>query len=318
MDVFVGGHTITAKFGEEVNSYVLTNTQGTFEINTGFQFSGMVTDAIWDDFDQDGNTDLIIVGEWMSPRFFQNKNGRFVETNVLTNSGLWQSIHPFDIDGDGDMDYLLGNWGLNSKFKASKKYPLRLYFSDFDSNGQTETITAFEKDGKYYTLEGLDGLASQMVSIRKKFNSYQSFAGKSIEELFDPKQLKAAKIHEVTTLASGYLKNTKGAFEFVPFPNTMQVSPLLDFVSADFDGDGQEEVLVGGNYFGVKPYHGRFDSFPGALIQNENEIVLGNLLGLDFTKKSVRHMETLTVNRQEYLLAVFNNGAAEVYKINSK
>ncbi|UOY04824.1 VCBS repeat-containing protein [Muricauda sp. SCSIO 64092] len=318
LDVFVGGHTITAKFGEEVNSYVLTNTQGTFEINKGFQFSGMVTDAIWDDFDQDGNTDLIIVGEWMSPRFFQNKNGTFVETNVLTNSGLWQSIHPFDIDGDGDRDYLLGNWGLNSKFKASKKHPLRLYFSDFDGNGQTETITAFEKDGKYYTLEGLDGLASQMVSLRKKFNSYQSFAGKSIEELFDPKQLQSAKIHEVTTLASGYLKNNKGAFEFVPFPNVMQVAPLLDFVSGDFDGDGQEEVLVGGNYFGVKPYHGRFDSFPGALIQNENEIVLGNLLGLDFTQKSIRHMETLTVNRQDYLLAVFNNGAAEVYKINSK
>ncbi|BFP41649.1 VCBS repeat-containing protein [Flavobacteriaceae bacterium GF1] len=318
LDVFVGGHTITAKFGEGVNSYVLTNTNGTFEINKGFQFSGMVTDAIWDDFDQDGNTDLIIVGEWMSPRFFQNKNGTFVETNVLSNSGLWQSIHPFDIDGDGDMDYLLGNWGLNSKFKASKKYPLRLYFSDFDGNGQTETITAFEKDGKYYTLEGLDGLASQMVSLRKKFNSYQSFAGKSIEELFDPKQLKSAKIHEVTTLASGYLKNNEGAFEFVSFPNTMQVAPLLDFVSADFDGDGQEEVLAGGNYFGVKPYHGRFDSFPGALIQNENEIVLGNLLGLDFTQKSIRHMETITVNGQDYLLAVFNNGEAEVYKINSK
>ena len=317
LDVFVGAQTITGKFGAPVNSYLLINTGTTFEVNTNFNCTGMVTDAVWDDIDQDGDTDLIVIGEWMAPRIFKNNNGVLNESIRINATGLWQSIHPFDIDSDGDTDYLLGNWGLNSKFKASKKYPLRLYFSDFDNNGQTETITAFAKDGTYFTLEGLDALVTQMVSLRKKFNSYSTFAGKSIEEILEPEQLKAAKIYEVNTLASGYLRNQNGSFEFVPFPDTLQVSPIMDFLSHDFDADGNIEVLVGGNYFGVKPYHGRFDSFPGALIKKENEILLGSQLGLDFTQKSLRHMDILTLNDQNYVLAVFNDEKVEVYKINT-
>ena len=318
LDVFIGGQTKTAQFGKEVPSYLLINQNGKFEIDDGFTLTGMVTDAIWNDFNQDGKNDLIVVGEWMSPRFFENSGDGLVETIKTTISGLWQSIHPFDIDKDGDFDYLLGNWGLNSKFKASEKYPLRLYFSDFDNNGQTETITAFEKNGTYYTLEGLDALAAQMVHLRKKFNTYTSFAGKSVEDVFEPKQLEKAELLEVTTLASGYLKNNGGNFEFVPFPSTLQVSPIMDFVSSDFDVDGHLEVLAGGNYFGVKPYHGRFDSFPGALIKSENEIILGNQLGLDLTQKSIRHLDTLSFNGRAYLLVVYNNQEVEVYKINSK
>jgi hypothetical protein len=317
LDVFIGGQTLTGKFGAKVNSYLLMNTGTSFEVNEDFNCSGMVTDAVWDDIDQDGDTDLIVVGEWMSPRIFKNNNGTLNQAYNINTTGLWQSVHSFDIDNDGDTDYLLGNWGLNSKFKASEKYPLRLYFSDFDKNGQTETITAFAKKGTYYTLEGLDALASQMVSLRKKFNSYSAFAGTSIEEILDPEQLKAAKVYEVNTLASGYLKNSNGSFEFVPFQDNLQVAPIMEFISHDFDGDGNVEVLVGGNYFGVKPYHGRFDSFPGALIKNENEILLGSQLGLDFTQKSLRHMTVLTMNDQNYVLAVFNNEKAEVYKINS-
>lgn len=317
LDIFVGGHAITGKFGAQANSYLLINTGVSFEVSRDFKCTGMVTDALWDDFDQDGTTDLIVIGEWMAPRFFQNTNGKLIEGKKIEATGLWQSIEPFDIDHDGDMDYLLGNWGLNSKFKASEEYPLRLYFSDFDGNGQTETITAFEKNGTYFTLEGLDALAGQMVSLRKKFNSYSSFAGQSIEEIFGPEALSLAVLHEVNTLASGYLKNNNGIFEFTPFPNPLQVSPIFDFLPFDFNGDGKLEVLAGGNYFGVKPYHGRFDSFPGALIKNQNEIILGNRLGLDFTQKSIRHLDLLTVNKEHFLLAVFNNKAIEVYKINS-
>ncbi|MEM8926949.1 MAG: VCBS repeat-containing protein [Bacteroidota bacterium] len=318
LDVFIGGQTETARFGKEVPSYLLINQNGTFEIDRDFKLSGMVTDAIWDDFDQDGSKDLIVVGEWMSPRFFKNSAGTLVESTKLSSSGLWQRIHPFDIDDDGDMDYLLGNWGLNSKFNASKKFPLRLYYSDFDNNGQTETVTAFEKNGTYYTIEGLDALAAQMVSLRKKFNTYSSFAGKSVEDIFDAEQLEKAQILEVNTLASGYLKNIDGDFEFIAFPNTLQTSPIMDFVSFDFDVDGHPDVLAGGNYFGVKPYHGRFDSFPGALIKSENEIILGNQLGLDLTHKSIRHLDTLSINGVTYLLAVYNDSEVEVYKINSK
>lgn len=318
LDVFVGGHTITARFGAPAISYLLENENGSFKVNTSFEeFSkGMVTDAIWSDFDGDKQTDLILVGEWMAPKFLKNQNGTFTEVEQENILGLWQTIEAFDIDADGDTDYLLGNWGTNSKFKASKKHPMKLYFNDFDENGQTETVTAMEKNGEYYPLETLDGLASQMVYLKKKYTTYKSFAGSTMEEIFGKDVLKAATQLEVNTLKSGFLRNDNGTFVFVPFKNELQVSPIMSFLVDDFDGDGNNEVLIGGNYFGVKPYHGRLDSFPGALLKNETEIVLGNQLGLDFTKKSIRHLKTITINNQKYLLAVFNNDKAQVYKIN--
>lgn len=317
LDVFVGGHTITSKFGAPATSHLLENDYGMFRIFKGFTVKGMVTDAVWDDFDGDGHTDLILVGEWMSPKFLKYQGDSFAESNPLDVNGLWQSIKPFDIDGDGDTDYLLGNWGTNSKFKASKKYPLKLFFNDFDGNGQTETVTALEKNGKYYPLESLDGLASQLVFLKKKYNSYREFAGKTMEELFGAELLDNSTLLEVNTLESGFLRNDNGKFNFIPFGSAMQVSPLTVFATGDFDGDGQTEVLAGGNFFGIKPYHGRLDSFPGALLNSENDIILGNELGLDFTKKSVRHLGTVTLNGQVYLLAIFNNDKAQVYKINN-
>ncbi|MEM6540525.1 MAG: VCBS repeat-containing protein [Bacteroidota bacterium] len=317
MDIFIGGHMLTGQFGNVVDSYLFINHEGNFERDKEFKVTGMVTDAIWDDFDRDGATDLIVVGEWMSPKFFKNNSGTFYEISIPNITGLWQRILPFDIDEDGDTDYLLGNWGLNTKFKASKEYPLRLYYADFDNNGQTETITSFAKNGTYYTLEGLDGLASQMVSLRKKFTSYRSAAGKSVEEIFDPKLLKESKVLEVNTLSSGYLKNEDGRFTFVPFPGELQIAPIMAFILDDFNSDGKEEVLAGGNYFGVKPYHGRFDSFTGALIENENTFILGNVLGLDLTQKSIRHMTTIVVNNTKYLLVIYNDSYVETYKINT-
>ncbi|RIV34663.1 hypothetical protein D2V08_04565 [Flagellimonas lutimaris] len=318
LDVFIGGHTITAKFGKPATSFLLENDGGTFKVKRGFEElgKGMVTDAIWSDFDGDTTTDLILVGEWMSPKFLKYQNGSFTEIEQENITGLWQTIEAFDIDEDGDMDYLLGNWGTNSKFKASKEHPMKLYFNDFDENGQTETVTAMEKNGDYYPLETLDGLASQMVYLKKKYTTYKSFAGNTMEEIFAEDILEASTQLEVNTLKSGYLRNDNGTFIFVPFRNELQVSPIISFLVDDFDGDGTTEVLIGGNYFGVKPYHGRLDSFPGALLKSKDDIVLCNQLGLDFTKKSIRHLKTITLNNQKYLLAVFNNDKAQVYKIN--
>lgn len=315
LDVFVGGHTLTAQFGAPATSYLLENNQGQFQLVDSFSkhSKGMVTDAIWSDFDGDGSTDLIIIGEWMSPKFLKNEKGTFAEVDSLDLKGLWQSITAFDMDGDGDLDYLLGNWGTNSKFKASKEFPMKLYFDDFDDNGQTETVTAMEKNGKYYPLESMDGLTAQLVYLRKKYTSYKSFAGKTMEEIFGKDVLKKSSVLEVNTLTSGYLRNDGGKFVFVPFQTELQVSPITAFLVDDFDCDGSQEVLCGGNFFGVKPYHGRLDSFSGALIKNGETVILGAELGLDFTKKSLRHLQTLELNNQKYLLAVFNNDKAQVY-----
>ena len=319
LDLFVGGYSKTTEFGAFVPSFLYQNQNGSFSEATDFaSVEGMVTDALWSDIDNDGWMDLIVVGEWMNPYIFKNNKGKLSEPTQVEATGLWQAIFPFDIDQDGDLDYLLGNWGTNSKFKASAEKPLRLYFNDFDGNGQTETITAVAKNGNYFTVEGLDGLSKQIESIRKKYTSYTAFAGKPLTELFEPEVLENSTLLEVNTLKSGFLRNEEGRFTFVPFTSSLQVAPIMAFTGFDFDSDGKQEVLIGGNYFGIKPYHGRFDAFSGALLKDENTIILGNRLGLDFTKKSLRHLAKISMNGGDYLLAVFNNEPVEVYQIVKK
>ncbi|GAB5398950.1 MAG: VCBS repeat-containing protein [Aureisphaera sp.] len=319
IDVFIGNQSVTNSFGVTSESYFLKNKGGTFEIdpnNPPLQL-GMVTDAIWTDTNNDGTQDLVIIGEWMSPVLFENTNGKLLRKDFAPNklNGLWQSITEFDIDGDGDQDYLLGNWGGNSKFKASKEAPMRMYLNDFDKNGQTETIIATQKNGNYYPLEDFDELASQMVFLKKKYPDYKSFAGQTIEDIFDQEIRSQSDLLEVHTLQSGYLKNNEGTFEFISFDPRLQVAPILAFCTFDFDNDGNEEVLAGGNYFGVKPYHGRMDSFSGALIKNESSPVLGHFLGLDLAQKSVRHLHTIQYQGKHYLVVTFNNDKAQVYLI---
>ena len=322
LDLFVGNQTVTGDFGKLPNSFLLSNDSDGFSIVESeiLQNLGMVTDAIWSDYNGDGHNDLIVIGEWMPPTFLENHNGVLSKTDLVGNElkGLWQCIAPFDIDSDGDIDYLLGNWGANSKFEATKKFPLLLYYGDFDGNGQSETITAVQKDGKYYPLENLDGLASQLTSLKKKFNSYASFAGKSVNQIFDKKTLDRSVVHKVQELRSGFLRNDSGKFNFVPFQNELQVSPIMTFASYDFDSDGKQEILAAGNYFGVKPYHGRFDSFPGALIKAENNVILGSKVGLDFSQKSVRHLNIIDYKDMAYLLVTVNNDSLQVYSITKK
>ncbi|TMM59417.1 hypothetical protein FEE95_08310 [Maribacter algarum] len=319
LDVFVGNQSVSNDFGKLPTSYVLVNENGNFSTleNKEFQNIGMVTDAIWHDFDGDNTKDLIVIGEWMAPIFFKNENGNLIKHDVGVNglNGLWQSISPFDIDGDGDKDYLLGNWGTNSKFTASDKYPMKMYYGDFDKNDQTETILVTEKNGAYYPLESLDGLTGQLVSLKKKFTTYADFAGKTADEIFEKEAMKNADVLKVSELRSGFLRNQNGKFSFVPFRNELQVSPIMAFISYDFDKDGKEEALAAGNYFGVKPFHGRLDSFSGALIKDENNVILGDEIGLNLMQKSVRHLNIITLNKQPYLLVTINNNKAEVYKL---
>ena len=322
LDVFIANNSLNNRFGSTSDCYLLNNNKGIFTIVQSKTFSGigMVTDAVFNDFNKDRKVDIIVVGEWMKPTFFANTNGKFVNVTETVfpekSNGLWQSILPFDIDGDGDIDYLVGNWGLNSKFKASQEFPMKMYYDDFDANGTFETIVAIEKNGKYYTTMGLDELAEQFSGmLKKKFNSYKSFAGKTLEEVFDPKILEKAKLYEVENLKSGYLRNDKGKFIFVPFSNKMQVAPITCFVKSNFDSDAKEEVFAAGNYFGVSPYHSRFDGFSGALIKNQNTIYLGNQMGIDLTQKAVRHIDIIHFNGKKYLLVTINNNKAEVYEL---
>ena len=255
LDLFVGNNSLNNRFGSSPNCYLLKNDNGKFSIVQSEIFNeiGMVNEALVTDFNKDGNLDLILIGEWMKPQFLANINGKFknyTET-VLTQklNGLWQCIEAFDIDGDGDEDYLLGNWGLNSKFKANTQFPLVMFYDDFDKNDAFETIVAIEKNGKYYTTMGLDELAEQFSGmVKKKFNAYHEFAGKPLEEVIDNSLLQKSKKYEVHELQSGFLRNDKGKFTFVPFSNALQVSPIRCMVKNKFSSTNKEAVFAAGNY----------------------------------------------------------------------
>ena len=320
MDVFVGNQMITNDFGNIPESYLLVNDNGQFSKleSSAFDDLGMLTDAIWSDYNNDGNADLIIVGEWMAPKILMNTGDGFQEEKTMPSNlnGLWQTIEAFDIDNDGDLDYVLGNWGTNSKFRANPKSPLVMYYNDFDKNGSTETIVCNEMNGDYFPILGLDELSSQMVSLRKKFPNFSDFAGQPIQAIFDKEQLKSAQKFEVHTLSSGYLKNEGSSFTFVPFKDELQVAPVKAMTVYDFDGDGKNELLLAGNFFGVTPYHGRFDSFSGALVRSEEDIQLGYEIGLDLTQRSARHLSVIELANKTYLLVTFNDDRCQVYKFN--
>jgi enediyne biosynthesis protein E4 len=323
IDIFVAGRAVPNRFGEIPNSYLLNNDgHGHFSISNqpAFKNAGMVTDAVWTDFNGDKIPDLILVGEWMSPQFFFNKNGTF--TNVTEKylpesiKGLWRTIQPADINKDGKMDYLMGNWGLNSKFHVSQKLPLKMYVDDFNGNGQVETLIALEKKGKYYPVNSKDEIDSLLGNkTRKQFPYYRDYAGKTMEQVFGKQVLVKASLLEVNTLASGYLRNDGETFTFVPLDYEFQISPINRFLVDDFNGDAKKEILIAPNFLGVTPYHGRFVSNTGTILSGDGRILDGLETGINFSRKEIRRITTITVDKDKYLLAAPNNDSLLWYKI---
>jgi hypothetical protein len=319
LDIFVGNHVNAKNFGELPKSYILINKNSKFNLYK-INNLGMVTDAVVTDFNSDGQLDLIVVGEWMQPTFLQNNKGAFKDvTSIFSKenlNGLWQSIAVFDIDNDGDDDYILGNFGLNTKFKASKKFPMKMFVGDLDNNKKTETIVAIEKNGNYYTLQGLDQLAGQLNYLKKKYTTYKSFAGQTVENIFGKEKLKELSLLTVTTLASGYLKNNNGEFTFVPFTDvSLQLSPITEMLKYDFNADGNDDILLAGNYFGVTPYQGKFDSFMGAVIQNDGKVILASKVGVNFYGKVVKGLNIIKFDGTKYLLVTINNDKIQFYEL---
>lgn len=315
------GHAVSNDFGNLPNAYLMSNDCAGFELveQDILQEFGMVTDAIWMDVNQDGKKELIAVGEWMSPRVLSIQDQQITE---LTSQyfpeklhGLWQSISAFDLDDDGIQEIVLGNFGINTKFKAQADAPLRMYYADFDGNGQTETVVCINKDGAYYPIHTLDELAKQMPSLKKKFNSYEAFAGKNIVEIFDKKVLDQAVIHEVHTTQSGYLKLENGQWNFYTLADYFQTAPITSMKVIDLTKDGKDELLMGGNYFGLQPYHGRLGSFAGGAITHQNQLLTAQDLGINWFNKAVVAMDTITYQNNTYLIVVFNNHELSIYKI---
>ena len=320
-DIFVGSSYSSYDFGEIPESYLLYNDDNRFSIKSEEPFAGlgMIKDAVFSDFDSDGDQDLIVVGEWMAPTFLENEGGKFTTKDVGLSAlnGLWQSIMPFDIDGDGDDDYVLGNWGLNSKYSASSEFPMLLFHGDVDDNDSPETIVATEKNGTYYIPIWLDELKSQIAYFRKVYTDYASYAGHGLYDIFKPDMLEKMTRLEVHELASGYLENSDDQFRFVPFDDArLQASIITNMLKFDFLGSGNSQLLIAGNSKDISPYNGHLDALAISLIEPGGKVSSSNL-GLDLYHTQVGDMEVVQFNGEKYLLVAVNDGKISVYKIQS-
>jgi hypothetical protein len=268
IDLFVGGRCIAGKYGDIPDSYLLLNDgKGKYSLsdNTDLKKAGMITGATWSDIDKDGWHDLVIVGEWMPVTIYKNNKGKLqnatASLNLQHTTGLWTTVYASDINGDGYNDLLLGNWGENSKLRASQQFPLKMMVGDFDGNGNKEQVWAIEQNGSYYPFLGKEELEKRIPAlIRKKYATYSAFAGETVSGMLQ-ENAKQAKEFEAAMLQSGMLiNNQKGGFVISKLPYRMQWSSISSFITEDMNGDGRKDIIAAGNFYGAIPYEGNYDA----------------------------------------------------------
>lgn len=263
-DVFIGGRAIAGNYGKPGRSYLLHNENGKLVDKTPeiLKDAGMVTDATWSDINKDGYEDLVVVGNWMPVTFFFNHKGLLNQKETVANSsGLWNCITAADINKDGNIDFLLGNWGLNSRLHATADKPMELFVNDFDNNGTSECIlTYYWPDGKSHLFNSKSDIVSQLPGLKKKFLLHKDFAGKSINQVLDVEAVNQSSKLQIQTLASSTLKRKGNEWLLEELPQMTQLSPVFSIVANDFNYDGYVDIISGGNFFNVKPDLGRLDA----------------------------------------------------------
>lgn len=313
VDLFIGNLSNPDKFGANVESFILKNDgNGNFSKDPNFMLQSKVRDAVWSDINNDGIKDLLVATEWDTPKVYINSNGTLALTSLPNISGLWQTISTYDYDSDGDQDILLGNWGLNTRFNASKDKPLRMYFADFDLNNDKEAIISYNVNGKYYPLNSRDELAAQMNVINKRFVLHSDYSLKTMEEVLTPEAVKNSEIFEVNTLASGILKNNNGTFnEFISFDDKLQLAPIKTFSKIEIEG--LTYILIGGNSLSLTTYHGSYTSLKGYAFNTLDNVISLTSLGIEPFCNQIKSIEAVKTKNNSYLLVVSNNDVLKSY-----
>lgn len=285
LDLFVGGRVVPNRYPEIPESFILRNESSRQNLRPRFvsvevpevKFAGMITGACWVDFDDDKWTDLILVGEWMPITFFKNENGTLkklssADHRLPAQVGWWRCIKSADFDHDGDMDFVVGNLGLNSIYQASASEPIRLYAKDFDGNGSIDPIVTRYIQGKEYPLHPRETMTEQMVSLKKILTSYAKYGESTIPDILTKQQLQDVKIFSCDDLASTYIENLgNGNFSLKPLPLPFQISPINDFLIRDFNNDGSQDVMAVQNDYSFEPLNGLYDAGIGLLLTGDGK-----------------------------------------------
>jgi hypothetical protein len=333
LDLFIGVRLKPFQYGYPTKGYVLENnskgifTDVTQTVAPELLKTGMVTDARWLDWDGDGWDDLLLAGEYMPLKLYHNQKGKsFKEVTgkagLDSTNGWWNRIVLADLNGDGELDIIALNHGLNSRFKASKGKPVQMYASDFDGNGSVEqVITCYNGDSSYPMALRHD-LVGVLPYLKKKYLKYEDYKGQTIEDIFTSGQLnEAIKLNCYELRSCVFLSNGKGRYEKKPLPTEAQLSVMYGAVVEDVDRDGIKDIVMGGNFFESKPEAGIYDASYGVVLKGDGK---GGFLALDCRnsglriKGAVRDITTLKTKNKTLLLIAKNNQAVEIKEIREK
>jgi hypothetical protein len=330
-DLFIGGRVVPGQYGIDPTSYVLINdgnanfsdeTSLRFKLQNQASFSaGMVTDIFWTDLNQDGYSDLLIVGEWMPITVMINEKGILHEKTIdfgleMTN-GWWNTIEGGDFDRDGDIDFLVGNLGLNSRLRATVDQPAELFVGDMDQNGGVDHIITYYNNGVQYPFVSKDQLVKQIPSMKKKFLKYDNYKNVKIEDIVSSDELNNLAHKVAYQFASVLLENTGNGFKVTPLPIEAQMFPIFAFAIDDLNDDNNLDALAVGNLYAVQPEYGRYDAGYGiTLLGNgvgEFEVAPHQESGF-LVKGEGRDIQVVRSSRdsRKYIVAV-NNDSVRIF-----
>ena len=326
IDLLITGRHIPWAYPEPATSTLLVNHDGVFQDQTeelapDLIDIGMINDASWFDYDGDGWQDLMLVGEWTPIILLRNDHGHF--TRILDNPdlndsrGWWFSVETADMDHDGDEDIILGNLGLNYKYKASREEPFEVYYHDFDNNGSKDVVLTYYNFGTQYPLRGRQCSSEQVPEIKEKFKTYDLFASSDVYEVYGEENLNNALHYEATTFASYYLENLgNGQFEFHQLPVLAQISSINDIIIDDFNFDGHPDILVAGNLYNAEVETARNDAGFGLLMAGDSK---GSFAPVDrkqsgfFLPYDVKSMLQVNRSSDKVILAGCNNDFVQFF-----
>ena len=332
LDLFVGGRLVPGNYPAPADSYILENvsTKGipkfidvTDKIAPGLKKLGLVTSASWSDYDKNGSLDLIVTGEWMPITVFKNTKGKFKNVteklDLGDTTGWWFSIKEGDFDNDGDLDFVVGNLGLNYKYKATKEETFDIYFNDFDKNKTNDIVLSYYNEGEKFPVRGRECSSQQIPVIKVKYENYESFANATLEDIYSEKDLEKSLHYQVKSFASVYLENKNGKFVLHQLPNLAQLSSINQIIVKDYDNDNNLDIVVAGNLYSSEIETPRNDASNGLFLRGDGkgnfEPIVGRKSGL-FAPNDVKDMAVIEIKGSDYIMVAKNDDYLQFIKEN--
>ncbi len=334
-DLFIGGR-VSKEYPLSPRSFILKNNKGVFtdvtaKVCPALQKPGMVTSAVWVDFDNDKQTDLVITGEWMPVRFFKNNHGLLHDVTALTGlanmNGLWRSLIATDIDNDGDVDFVAGNLGLNCNYHVSAVQPMELFATDIDKNGRIDPIPFYyikDENGsmRSYPAIGRNQFADQVPAIKKRFIHHDDYARAGFEDIFPGKTKADLLSFYCDEIRSCWFENTgNGKFVKHALPVEAQFAPVNAIICDDLDNDGYKDLLLAGNDYQTDVMTGRYDASYGCFLQGNAKKIFSAVAPVKsgfIVKGDVKDMAIVqTGKREKIVLVAVNNDSLRAFRVNS-